>query len=96
MRCRKCSERWSLECGLGPGGAMAPGGYLGLAIGIALVGSAIGFFVSWLIMVIAAVLSGLLMLMSITNSGNREPITAYQGSECPKCGQRNRIWPWNF
>jgi len=75
---------------------MAPGGYFVFALGLAWVGAVLGYFFSWLIAGIAGVMTLLLIGIAICGSGYQEPATAYQGSECPKCGERNWIWPWNF
>ena len=75
---------------------MAPGGYFYFALGLTVVGFALGYFISWLIAVIAGVLSLILFFMAICGSGYQESATAYQGSICPKCGERNWIWPWNL
>ena len=75
---------------------MAPGGDFYSGISLAIVGGLLGCFVSWLVAAVAFLLSIVLILMAIVDSGYREPATAYQGFKCPKCGQRNWIWPWNL
>ena len=96
MKCRHCKTKWSLKCGLGLGGAMAPGGYFFFGLGLAGVGALFGYFASWIIAGVACLLSVLLIFMAIGGSGYQSPATAYQGSNCPKCGKRNWIWPWNL
>ena len=96
MKCRHCKTKWSLKCGLGPGGAMAPGGYFFFGLGLAGVSALFGYFASWIIAGVACLLSVLLIFMAIGGSGYQSPATAYQGSNCPKCGKRNWIWPWNL
>ena len=75
---------------------MAPGGYFWFSIAIAVVGVLIGYFYEWLIAAFILVFAVLLFSNAISGSGYQPPSTAYQGSECPQCGEKHWIWPWSF
>jgi hypothetical protein len=96
MRCQKCRHKYSLVCGLGPGGSASPGQYSSIAAFLSLLGLVLWFFDLAILTVIAWILAFLVFLGAVCISGYREPATAYHGSICPKCGHKNRIWPWNF
>lgn len=105
MRCRSCGTTWSLECGLGPGGAAAPGQafVLGVVLGAAAALVAVkphalgGDPLAWhLVAGLLAALALVPFVIALSGAGWQEPSTAYQGSECPGCKTRNWIWPWSF
>jgi hypothetical protein len=100
MRCHHCHAKWSLCDGFGPGGNAAPGYYSIAALVLALIAFAIAYFFYSLYGIILAALLGFMALalfvMAICSCGIQKPATAYQGSQCPKCGRNSWIWPWNF
>jgi hypothetical protein len=96
MRCRGCGEKWSLVCGLGPGGEASPGQYLCVAVGVALLALVVAYLWDPLGGVLLGIVAGLVLLNCLGRCGCQQPATAYQGSLCPRCGRMNWIWPWNF
>lgn len=95
MRCRDCGERWSLTCGLGPGGSASPGQFFAVGIAVIAIALVVGWLWSWLAGGLLGFVGALVLSMSISGCGYPEPATAYQGCVCPSCGKRNRVWPWN-
>lgn len=96
MKCRKCAKRWTLESSLGPGGEASPGHYSAVAAGLFITSIATGWLTEFWVGLLFGALGILIEFMAICASGYQEPATAYKGSICPKCGQRNWIWPWNL
>lgn len=99
MRCKACHERWTLECGVSPGGSTSPGVIFSVFLVLAAVGgvaACLGGETGRLVAVMFGVPAGLSLLISLTKCGYQSPATAYQGSKCPMCGTKNWIWPWNF
>jgi hypothetical protein len=104
VRCRTCGEKWTLEVGLGPGGAASPGVVLVVAGVLAAIAAGAGLYClivepAALAFVMLMLLGGIALwffLISCARSGYHHPSTAYQGSVCPKCGVWNWIWPWDF
>ena len=103
MRCRSCNEKWTLECGVGPGGSSSPGVILGLSVVLTVCGMA-GWILgeqsaysslgaASLALLVGALLS---LVVCLSKCGFQSPATCYVGSVCPKCGRKNWIWPWNL
>jgi hypothetical protein len=98
MRCKRCATTWKLSGGDGPIGKAAPGHFLivvGLLTGIALF---LGLVLKSIGALPIAAVALFILIMALVGCGDHEKQEKklYQGSECPDCGTRNKIMPWDF
>lgn len=98
MKCNQCSATWKLSGGDGPIGKAAPGHFLIVVIILAAVALVLGVVFKSLGGVAIGILSLFILAMSLVGCGDKgkDKEGTYQGSECPECGHRNRIMPWDF
>lgn len=96
MQCKQCSTTWKLSGADGPIGNAAPGHYMIVAGILAAVALVLGVVFKSL----GGIAIGLLVIaitgMALVGCGIKEKKDLYQGSECPECGHKNRIMPWDF
>ena len=96
MRCKQCGTRWSADWSAGPGGAMAPGGYLIASAIIAIIALVVMLCIDWIVSVIIWIFSFALLSMTLNGCGYRPSDNNGYGSHCPKCDKKHTIWPWSL
>ncbi len=96
MRCRECGTRWPLGPKLGGSGGAAPGQYLLVSLGLFAVAIVLGVFYLALAGWVFAFLGLCVLVMCLASCGYQEPTGLHNGCECPACGRRNWIRPWDF
>jgi hypothetical protein len=92
VTCAGCGEKFAANDAVsGMGGSASPGTFFWIAAGLAAAGTA-GFLmqaslvwiaVPWLLGAFVA----LQCFVALTDCWN---------AECPKCGRKNRVWPWSL
>jgi hypothetical protein len=81
---------------------MSPGGYSVAALLFSVVAVIVGvlvgdaFPVGPALVVFLGLFAGYMLMLALAKCGYQKPTAGYHGSTCPRCGTRNRIWPWNF
>ncbi|MEM9345059.1 MAG: hypothetical protein AAGB26_00450 [Planctomycetota bacterium] len=98
MRCKQCSATWKLSGGDGPIGKAAPGHFLIAIVILSGISIFLGFYFKSIGALPIGIIALFLLVMALIGCGDKakDEKANYQGSECPECGHRNRIMPWDF
>ena len=96
MRCSECKSEWKLSGADGPIGQAAPGHFMIVVLILAFLAGVLALqFQSWGGAAFGVV-AVFFFVMAMVGSGYKEKSDGYQGSECPECGHKNKIMPWDF
>lgn len=97
MRCKSCSANWKLSgSDDGPIGKAAPGHFMIVVAILAAVTLGLGIGLKSIGAVAIGLITLFLFAMALVGCGVKAKNGAYQGAECPNCGEKNRILPWHF